>query len=102
MEQGKEQAKWSLSALPLPIPPKTQPKPPDLKSKDERLPHIKFRCTLNLFSNKFVLISNDIHVTTCAQTEIGNTLQDKATNIVAKPYASQLIDNLLGEAINQS
>ena len=47
-------------------------------------------------------MSIDIHITTCAQAKIGNTLQDKATNAVAKPYASQLIDNLLGEAINQS
>ena len=47
-------------------------------------------------------MSNDIHITTCAQAKIGNTLQDKATNAVAKPYASQLIANLLGEAINQS
>ena len=47
-------------------------------------------------------MSNDIYITTCAQAKIGNTLQDEATNVVAKPYASQLIDNSLGEAINQS
>ena len=83
-------------------PQNTQPKLPNIESEEERLPHVKFNCTSNLFSDDFVLMSNGIHVTTFAQAKIGNTLQDKATNAVAKPYARQLIDNLLGEAINQS
>ena len=47
-------------------------------------------------------MSDDMHVTACAQAKIGNTLQDEATNVAAKPYTSQLINNSLVEAIKQS
>ena len=96
---GRIEFECSSSANP---PQNNQPKPPYIESEEERLPYVKFNCTSNLFSDDFVLMSNDIHVITCAQAKIGNTLQDKATNAVANPYASQLIDNSLGEAINQS
>ena len=90
---GKIEFKCSSSAD---LPQKTQPKPPNFESEDEALPHIKSKCTSNLFSDDFVLMSNDIHVPTCAQAKISIALLDEATNVVAKPYASQFIDNFLG------